>query len=164
MFYYRFLGGILVVCLTCANGLPAREIPAPPTAAKQIADKVQDAHAGHTDIIMACAKACADCQVACDSCSAHCLNLLTAGKTQHARTMQLCDDCAAICAAAAQVVARHGPLTNTICMACADACSQCAKSCEIMKDDAHMKHCADLCRLCEKACRTMTGQAAGNSR
>ena len=160
MLYCRWLAGILFACLTCMSAFAVKENTTAAPEAKQVADKTQNPHAGHADMIMGCAKACADCQLACDSCSAHCLNLLTGGKTQHAKTMQLCDDCAAVCAAAAQIVARHGPLTNTICTACADACNECAKSCELMKDDAHMKHCAELCRLCEKACRTMTGQAA----
>jgi len=114
----------------------------------------------HSDMVMSCAKACADCQRACDMCSAHCLTLMTEGKTEHAKTMQMCNDCATLCASSAQIVARHGPLMTVICTACADACNQCAKACEAHKDDAHMKHCAEQCRLCEKACRTMTGQAA----
>ena len=147
---------LFVACLACESLLSASGQARFEKASSQITDKPKDAH---HDMMMSCAKACADCQQACDSCSAHCVAMLAEGKTQHVKTMQLCNDCAAVCAVSAQIVARHGPLTNTICAACADACDQCAKSCEAVKDDAHMKHCALECRRCEKACRTMTGQA-----
>jgi hypothetical protein len=123
----------------------------------QIAEKPKTPH---SDMLLSCAKACSDCQLACDSCSNHCLMMIAEGKTEHIKTMQLCNDCAAICASSAQLVARHGPLMILICTACAEACNQCAAACEKMKDDAHMKRCAEECRRCEKACRTMTGQAA----
>lgn len=154
MLYCRCLAGLLVLSLTCLNELPGRE----KTAASED-QKIQKTKDPHSDMMMSCAKACSDCQRACDMCSAHCLALMTEGKSQHAKTMQLCNDCAALCAVSAQIVARHGPLLNVICAACADACNQCAKACEAQKDDAHMKHCAEQCRICEKACRTMTGQA-----
>ncbi len=149
------LAALAITGLLCAPGSPAKGFGAAQKA-EQIIEKTKDAH---SDMIMSCAKACADCQQACDSCSAHCLMLLAEGKNQHIKTMQLCNDCAVLCASAAQIVARHGPLMNVICNACADACNQCATSCEAFKDDTHMKHCAQECRRCEKACRTMTGQA-----
>jgi hypothetical protein len=142
-------------------GAPVKGFGGVEQKAEQIIDKTKHAH---SDMMMSCAKACADCQLACDSCSAHCQMLLTEGKTQHMKTMQLCNDCAVLCASSAQIVARHGPLMNVICNACADACNQCATACEAVKDDAHMKHCAQECRRCEKACRTMTGQATEHHR
>jgi hypothetical protein len=159
MLYCRCIEALLVISLTCLNEFPGRDKTS--TADEQAVQKVKDSHA---DLMMSCAKACSDCQRACDMCSAHCVAMLTEGKTQHTKTMQLCNDCATVCAASAQIVARHGPLLNVICTACADACNQCAKACETEKDDAHMKHCAEQCRLCEKACRTMTGQAVQRGR
>ncbi len=156
MCYCRCLAALLVAVLAGLNEFPARDNLVAAPAPKQITPKVKDAP---SDMIMSCAKACSECQRACDACAAHCISLLTEGKTQHVKTLQLCNDCAALCAASAQIVARHGPLTNVVCTACADACNQCAAACETMKDDAHMKHCAEQCRSCEKACRTMTGQA-----
>jgi hypothetical protein len=156
MLYCRCLAVLLLAVLAYRNELPGRENAGASQAATQITEKAKDVSG---DMIMSCAKACSDCQRACDACSAHCVGLLSEGKTQHVKTMQLCNDCAAICAASAQIVARHGPMTNVVCTACADACNQCAAACEVMKDDAHMKHCAEECRRCEKSCRTMTGQA-----
>jgi hypothetical protein len=103
----------------------------------------------------ACAKACSDCQRACDLCSTHCAHQVHAGKAEHMKTLMTCQDCADVCAAASQVVARGGPFAVTICKACADVCAECAKACEAFPDDAHMKMCAQECRKCEKACREM---------
>ena len=150
MFYCRCLTLLLAASLTCLNELPGWDKKS--EVADQPTQKLKDSH---SDMLMSFAKACSDCQRACDMCSAHCLALLSDGKTQHAKTMQLCNDCAAVCATSAQIVARHGPLMNVICNACADACNQCAKACDAQKDDAQMKYCAEQCRLCEKACRTM---------
>jgi len=155
MLYCRCLATLLVLSLTCLNGVSAPDSRY--TGDDQAPKKVKDSH--HSDMMMSCAKACSDCQRACDMCSAHCVAMLTEGKTQHAKTMQMCNDCAALCAVSAQIVARHGPLLQVTCTACADACNQCAKACDAHKEDEHMKHCAEQCRLCEKACRTMIGQA-----
>jgi hypothetical protein len=154
------LASLAFAGLICLPGFPAHVFGAEQKA-EQIIEKRKNPHA---DMLMSCAKACGDCQQACDSCSAHCLMLVADGKAQHIKTMQLCNDCAVLCASSAQIVARHGPLMNVICNACADACNQCASSCETFKDDSHMKHCAEECRRCEKACRTMTGQAKAQSR
>lgn len=158
MLYCRCLAALLVLALTCLNEAPGRDTK---TVSDDKPQKIKDSH---SDMLMSCAKACSDCQRACDLCSAHCVALLSDGKTEHAKTMQMCNDCAALCAASAQIVARHGPLMTVICNACADACNQCAKACEAHKNDAQMKHCAEQCRLCEKACRTMTGQAGEQNR
>src|SRR5271163_2154864 len=48
----------------------------------------------HGEHFLKCAKACTDCQLSCDSCFAHCLELLADGKKDHLRTAQLCADCA----------------------------------------------------------------------
>src|SRR5205823_4686303 len=40
----------------------------------------------HHDAMMKCAKACAACQLECDSCLAHCKHLLSEGKKEHAPT------------------------------------------------------------------------------
>ncbi len=108
----------------------------------------------HT-MMLACAKACSDCQRACDSCSTHCAHMLHEGKKTHFASLASCQDCATVCAAAAQITARGGPFSNVICTACADACGRCAKECEKFPDDAHMKACGQECRKCEKACRDM---------
>ncbi len=54
-----------------------------------------------------CAKACADCQLACDACFHHCTELTAGGAKEHAVTLQLykimadcaksCDSCAKAC-------------------------------------------------------------------
>lgn len=109
----------------------------------------------HQHAMLACAKACSDCQRACDSCATHCAHLLVDGRKEHLATLQSCQDCADVCTAAAKIVARGGPLVKQTCQACAEACDLCARNCEKFPDDKHMKMCAEECRKCEKACREM---------
>jgi hypothetical protein len=132
------------VC-TCAL-LSMALMTGPPTWA----DHEHDEHG-----FMACAEACTDCGRECDSCAAHCADLLAQGQKQHVKTLQTCEDCATTCYAAARIVARKGPFSKTICEACAEACQRCGKACEQFPDDPHMKRCAEQCRRCEKACRDM---------
>ncbi len=116
------------------------------------AQRDQGAHGEHFDM---CAKACADCQIECQSCNHHCAQLLAEGQKQHLQTMKLCADCGDVCAAAANIVARHGALSAAICESCAKACDECGKACEKFPDDKHMKACAEECKKCAKACREM---------
>ncbi len=122
-----------------------------------------ESHAGHMEhdeMLQACAKACSDCQRACDMCSTHCAHQLAMGKKDHAATLASCQDCADFCAAASQIVARGGPFAGLICESCAEACARCGKECERFPNDKHMKMCAEECRKCEKACREMAKHAA----
>jgi hypothetical protein len=112
-------------------------------------------HAAHREHFDRCAKACGDCQRACDSCATHCANRVAEGNKEHLTTLRTCRDCASFCAAAAQIVSRQGPFSDLICQSCAEACARCGKACEQFPDDAHMKACAEECRKCEKACRDM---------
>lgn len=119
--------------------------------------KRDEHHVDHhgDDMFAACAKACSDCQRACDSCATHCAHMLHEGSDKHLTTLATCQDCADVCAAASQIVARKGPFAALVCKACVDACARCAKECEKFPDDAHMKMCAEECRKCEKACKEM---------
>lgn len=112
-------------------------------------------HMEHNPGLQECAKACADCQRACDLCATHCAHLLQEGKKEHLTTLAACRDCATVCSAAAQIVARGGPFAGLICESCVKACGQCATACEAFPDDEHMKACAAECRKCEKACQAM---------
>jgi hypothetical protein len=103
------------------------------------------------------AKACADCQVSCDSCFRHCATLVANGKKEHVKTMHACVDCADYCALAAKLSARQSSFSATACDGCAKTCDECAKECEKFKDDKHTVDCAKSCRDCAKACRTMIG-------
>jgi hypothetical protein len=109
----------------------------------------------HGEQLMACAKACVDCQLQCSTCLDHCAGLLADGKKEHAKTMRTCADCADCCALAAKVTARGGPFAATACDACAKCCDDCAAACEKFPDDKHMAGCAKSCRDCAKACREM---------
>ena len=100
-------------------------------------EKKDDHHAHFTK----CARACADCQLQCDTCFSHCKDLLAQGKKEHEKTTQLCVDCADCCKLAATLTARMSPLS--------------AEACEKFKDDKHMADCAKSCRDCAKACREM---------
>lgn len=120
-------------------------------------------HMEHNAILQACAKACSDCQRACDMCSTHCAHQLHAGHKEHMTTLATCLDCADFCAAASQIVSRGGPFATEICKACVEACALCGKECEKFPDDEHMKMCAVECRKCEKACNDMI-QHAGQAK
>ena len=102
-----------------------------------------------------CAKVCADCQLQCDMCFAHCRSLLAQGQKEHEATMQLCVDCAECCKLAATLSARMSPLSSEACDCCAKCCDKCAESCEKIPNDKHMAECAKSCRDCAKACREM---------
>src|SRR5688500_11712723 len=90
------------------------------TQAKQSArpaQKDQSAHkdhGAHNEAMLACAKACSDCQRICDSCSTHCAKMVADGQKEHMATLMACQDCATVCAAAAQIVARGGPYSSQI--------------------------------------------------
>jgi hypothetical protein len=104
---------------------------------------------------LVCARACDDCERACEMGAAHCATLLADGKKEHLVTLRLCQDCAAICSATSRVAAKDGPMSDLICSSCADACKRCGDACEKQGGDPIMKKCADECRACEKACRVM---------
>jgi hypothetical protein len=118
------------------------------------ADDKKGPHDGH-GAFDACARACADCTLQCESCFHHCAHLVVAGNKEHARTAGLCSDCGDVCALAARVTARQGPLAGTVCEACAKSCDTCAEACEKMPSDKHMAACAKSCRDCARACRDM---------
>jgi hypothetical protein len=109
----------------------------------------------HAEHFMKCAKACAECQLECDSCFTHCVSLLGEGKKEHAATAQLCADCSACCQLGSSLSARQSPLAGPACEACAKACDICAAACEKLPSDKHMAQCAKSCRDCAKACREM---------
>jgi hypothetical protein len=109
----------------------------------------------HDEHFMECAKACAECQLQCDSCFKHCLSLLANGKKEHLRTAQLCADCGECCRLAATLAARQSSLAGLACETCAKCCDECAAACEQRPDDKHLAQCAKSCRDCAKACRAM---------
>ena len=114
--------------------------------------RAQHEHAEH---FMKCAKACADCQLQCDSCFKHCLTLLTDGKKEHAKTAQLCADCAECCKTCSTLCARQSPLARPMLDCCAKCCDECAAACEKVPDDRHMAACTKSCRYCANECRDM---------
>lgn len=116
-------------------------------------------HMEHDAMLQACAKACSDCQRACDMCATHCAHQLADGKKEHLTTFGTCRDCADFCATAAQITARGGPFAALICRSCAEACARCAVECEKFPADEHMTMCAQECRKCEKACNDMVQHA-----
>jgi hypothetical protein len=114
-----------------------------------------DEGGSHHGQMMQCAKACADCQLQCDSCFDHCRKFLAEGKKEHAKTAQTCADCGECCKLAATLTARSSPFSAPACECCAKCCDECAAACEVFKDDKHMAECAKSCRDCAKACREM---------
>ena len=102
-----------------------------------------------------CAEVCAACQVECDSCFDHCLQLLAKGEKAHLETAKLCADCAECCKACATLCARNSALSQPMLECCAKCCEECAAACEKFPDDKHMAACAKSCRDCAKECRSM---------
>lgn len=103
-----------------------------------------------------CAQVCSACQIECDSCFQHCLQMLAEGKTAHKETAQLCLDCGECCKACATLCARNSPLAKPMLECCAKCCEQCAVSCEKFPDDDQMVACARACRDCAKQCIEMS--------
>ena len=151
----RKFGGIGVAALALAIGGVMAFAQPGKTQEKKVA------HGEHDEMMQACAKACSDCQRACDTCATHCTHLLHAGKKEHLTTAMSCQDCATVCVAAAQIIARGGPDSVLICECCTKACDQCGTACEKFPDDKHMQACAEECRKCEKSCRAMVKHMAG---
>jgi hypothetical protein len=109
----------------------------------------------HSAHMLKCAKICADCQIACDSCAGHCLAMLESGKKEHAATLKTCMDCAEACKLAATLCARGSNFAVFVCDSCAKCCEECGKACEKFPDDKHMAQCAKACKDCAKACKEM---------
>jgi hypothetical protein len=151
----RITGAVAVVCAILVVQVLAQQ----PDRAHSKEHEVQssaDKHAGHSEALDHCAKACNDCQRSCDACATHCAQLVARGMKEHMRSLQSCRDCATVCAAAAHIVARQGPFIDLICQACAEACARCGKVCaQHAAHDKTMKQCAEECRRCEQVCREM---------
>lgn len=123
------------------------------TSSASVAAPANDSpHASH---MLKCATVCADCQVQCDSCFAHCAKLVGEGKTDHAKCMRLCVDCAECCKMCASLCARQSDLCAHACECCAKCCDDCATACEKFPDDKVMAACAKSCRNCAKECTAM---------
>ena len=107
----------------------------------------------HGDPMMKkCAEVCSACQIECDSCFHHCLELVASGKTEHKATAQLCVDCSECCKACSTLCARKSPLAKHMLECCAKCCDECATACEKFPNDEHMVACAKSCRTCQKQC------------
>ena len=109
----------------------------------------------HDEHFTKCARACAECQLECDSCFKHCLTLLTGGQKEHARSAQLCADCAECCKTCSTLCARQSPLARHMLECCEKCCTECAAACEKLPDDKHMAACAKSCRACAKECHAL---------
>jgi hypothetical protein len=109
----------------------------------------------HNEHFLKCARACADCQLQCDSCFTHCLTLLADGQKDHAKAAQLCADCPECCKACSTLCARQSPLARHMLECCATCCDECAAACGKFPDDKHMAACATSCRECAKECREL---------
>jgi hypothetical protein len=125
------------------------------TMLAMIAAALQTEAGQHGEHLNKCAAVCSGCQLICDSCFKHCLDLAGAGQKEHAETAQFCVDCAECCQACATLCARRSPLAGPMLECCATCCEECAESCERFPDDEHMAKCAKTCRDCAKECRDM---------
>lgn len=103
-----------------------------------------------------CAEICSLCQIECDTCFAHCLDLVANGKVEHKATAQLCADCAVCCKACSTLCARNSPLCKHMLECCSKCCDECAMACEKFSKDEQMVACAKSCRDCAKNCLAMS--------
>jgi hypothetical protein len=124
-------------------------------AAALLSPAAQSKGSEHSEEMMKCAKICAECQVICDSCFKHCLNLIGETQKEHAKTAQLCVDCAECCKACATLCARESLLARPMLECCEKCCKQCAEACEKHENDEHIAKCAKICRDCAKQCAEM---------
>ena len=162
MIRFKLVGSWMVaLALVAVLGMAPLARTEEPKAQPAKAEPAKAEHAEHDAMMIACAKACSDCQRMCDMCGTHCAHMLAEGKKEHKTTLATCQDCSTICAAASQVVARGGPFAVTVCIACAECCAKCAKECEKQPEDKHMKMCAEECRKCEKSCTDMVKHMGG---
>lgn len=109
----------------------------------------------HAAQLRKCAEVCAACQVQCDICFKHCLDLAGGGSKQHATAAQMCVDCGDCCKTCAALCARDSMLAKPMLDCCATCCDLCAAECEKSKEDKHMAACAQSCRQCAQECREM---------
>jgi hypothetical protein len=112
-------------------------------------------HHQDINVMKKCAEVSVACQIECDSCFSHCLNILADGKPEHKVTAQLCADCAECCKSCATLCARNSPLAKHMMDCCAKCCDECATACEKFPKDEHMAACAKSCRDCAKQCLEM---------
>jgi hypothetical protein len=152
---FKIAGSCLMILALLAVVGMAPPAKRPETKPEEPAKVAKGEHMEHDAMMMACAKACSDCQRMCDMCTTHCGHMLADGKKEHAMSLATCQDCATFCAASSQIVARGGPYSAIICKACMECCAKCAMECEKHPDDKHMKMCAEECRKCEKSCTDM---------
>jgi len=150
------LGVLTAAVLAFAAPAPADHTAGKKAVGGRLASDDRDGGKSHVPgWLDKCAKACAGCSLACESCFSHCAKLVGAGKKEHIPTMRLCLDCGELCATGARLSARHGALAATACEACAKGCDACAAECEKAPADDHMTACAKTCRACAVACREM---------
>ena len=114
------------------------------------------AFAGHKENVKKCAEVCSLCQIDCDSCFVHCLQLITEGKAEHKATAQICADCAECCKACSTLCGRNSPLAKHMLECCAKCCDECASACEKFGKDEQMVACAKSCRDCARECLEMS--------
>lgn len=110
----------------------------------------------HGDPMMKkCAQVCVACQIECDSCFNHCLEMVASGKAEHKVTVQLCADCGECCKTCATLCTRNSPLAKHMLDCCVKCCDECATACEKFPNDERMVACAKSCRECQKHCAEM---------
>lgn len=130
--------------LCTVTGLAAR--PSAATSAP-----APDAYAQH----VTCAKACADCLVACESMAHDCGGMVEAGGKHHVKSMRLAADCAEFCTLAAKLTARHSDLCPAACEACAAACDRCVAECDLHPTVLSLRGYGASCKACAASCREM---------
>jgi hypothetical protein len=82
------------------------------------------------------------------------------GRHAESAHIRLMLDCAEICQTSANFMLRGSELHSRTCGVCAEVCERCARDCEQLGDDAHMRACAEACRRCADSCKHMAALAA----
>lgn len=99
-----------------------------------------------------CIDLCNRCAQVCHECMTLCLNEPDVAARKKCISMLV--ECADLCMHASSLMAMNGQYAKDLCGLCATACDQCAKECQMFRDD-HCAKCANECKTCANECRAM---------
>lgn len=113
-------------------------------------------HQEDAKMMKKCALVCSTCQIECDSCFAHCLQLVADGKTEHKATAQTLWTVLNVAKHVQRSAVATVHLRNTCSRVVQSAARIFATACEKFPKDEQMMACAKSCRDCAKTCLDMS--------
>ncbi|MEQ8156012.1 MAG: four-helix bundle copper-binding protein [Clostridiaceae bacterium] len=101
-----------------------------------------------------CIDECNRCAQACYECFEACINEPDLNARRGCIKMLI--ECAQMCQMSSGFMSMNGKYAKEHCTMCATICDECAKECNMFRDD-HCQKCAQECRTCADECRRMSG-------